>query len=139
VSERTAEALDFKQAGTARVKVEYVGPASVHGSDDRILLASLRTDGRPAVIPGAAPTMIAAKPAPAARETVALRSVAPPPATGSRAVPAQALAYASARPAPSATPLPPERPFDLGTIPFAATPISMIGPGYGPRPVVAGL
>jgi rare lipoprotein A len=116
-----------------------VGPASVHGSDDRILLASLRTDGRPAVIPGAAPTMIASKPAPAARETVALRSVAPPPAAGSRALPARTLAYASARPAASATPFPPERPFDLGTIPFAATPISMIGPAYGPRPVVAGL
>jgi rare lipoprotein A len=139
VSERTAEALDFKHAGTTRVKVEYVGPASVHGSDDRILLASLRTDGRPAVIPGAAPTMIASKPAPAARETVALRSVAPPPAAGSRALPARTLAYASARPAASATPFPPERPFDLGTIPFAATPISMIGPAYGPRPVVAGL
>jgi rare lipoprotein A len=48
VSEDAAEALGFHRRGTARVRVEYVGKASVAGSDDRKLLASLRTDGRPA-------------------------------------------------------------------------------------------
>ncbi len=48
VSEEAAEALGFHRQGTARVRVEYVGKASVAGSDDRKLLASLRTDGRPA-------------------------------------------------------------------------------------------
>ena len=48
VSEEAADALGFHRRGTARVRVEYVGKASVAGSDDRKLLASLRTDGRPA-------------------------------------------------------------------------------------------
>lgn len=48
VSEETAEALGFHRRGTARVRVEYVGKASLAGSDDRKLLATLRTDGQPA-------------------------------------------------------------------------------------------
>ncbi len=47
VSEEAAGALGFHRQGTAHVRVEYVGKASVAGSDDRKLLASLRTDGRP--------------------------------------------------------------------------------------------
>jgi rare lipoprotein A len=34
--------LDFRRAGTARVKVEYVGPAQMDGLDTRKLLASYR-------------------------------------------------------------------------------------------------
>jgi rare lipoprotein A len=48
VSEEAADALGFHRQGTAHVRVEYVGKAAVAGSDDRKLLASLRTDGRPA-------------------------------------------------------------------------------------------
>ncbi len=48
ISEEAARALEFHRKGTARVRVEYVGKASVAGSDDRKLLATLRTDGRPA-------------------------------------------------------------------------------------------
>lgn len=48
VSEEAAEALGFHRKGTAHVRVEYVGKASLAGSDDRKLLATLRTDGRPA-------------------------------------------------------------------------------------------
>ena len=48
VSERVADALDFRRKGTSRVRVEYVGKASTRGSDDEKLLASLRTDGSPA-------------------------------------------------------------------------------------------
>ena len=51
VSRRTAEALDFRQSGTSRVKVEYIAPASLAGSDDDKLLATLRIDG-PASIAG---------------------------------------------------------------------------------------
>ena len=58
VSEEAARALDFHRRGTARVRVEYAGKASVAGSDDRKLLATLRTDGRPAAI-GRAPIMMA--------------------------------------------------------------------------------
>ena len=48
LSAKAAEALDYKHIGTAKVKVEYVGRASVGGSDDRKLLATLRVDGEPA-------------------------------------------------------------------------------------------
>lgn len=60
VSQRTADALAFRHLGTARVKVEYLGQASLGGSDDKLLLASLRTDGQPASIPGqSSRTMVA--------------------------------------------------------------------------------
>jgi rare lipoprotein A len=48
VSRKTAEILDFHGTGTTRVKVEYIGPAGLAGSDDIKLLATLRTNG-PAV------------------------------------------------------------------------------------------
>ncbi|MDP4023342.1 septal ring lytic transglycosylase RlpA family protein [Methylobacterium sp. NEAU 140] len=57
VSEEAADALGFHRKGTARIRVEYVGKASVAGSDDRRLLATLRTDGRPAGI--RSPVMLA--------------------------------------------------------------------------------
>lgn len=60
VSQRTAEALAFRHLGTARIKLEYLGQASLAGSDDKLLLATLRTDGQPAAIPGtSAPTLVA--------------------------------------------------------------------------------
>jgi rare lipoprotein A len=52
VSSRAADVLDFKGAGTAKIKVEYVGRAPMEGSDDSALLASLRTDGSPAHMDG---------------------------------------------------------------------------------------
>ncbi|VVC55102.1 protein of unknown function [Beijerinckiaceae bacterium RH AL1] len=66
VSRRVAETLDFKRYGTAKVKIDYVGHASLAGSDDAKLLATLRTDG-PARWNGepGEPTMVAeARPAP---------------------------------------------------------------------------
>jgi rare lipoprotein A len=50
VSNKTAELLEFKGNGTARVRVEYVGRAPLEGSDDRQLIATLRT-GTPAPSP----------------------------------------------------------------------------------------
>ena len=50
VSNKAAELLDFKHNGVARVRVEYVGRAPLEGSDDRPLLATLRT-GVPAPTP----------------------------------------------------------------------------------------
>jgi len=46
----TAKALNFYGNGLARVRVEYVGRAPIEGSDDRMLLATLR-DGQPAPAP----------------------------------------------------------------------------------------
>lgn len=45
VSERAAQLLGFRQAGTARVHVEYVGPAPLEGDDTRALLASYAGPG----------------------------------------------------------------------------------------------
>ncbi|WP_238257724.1 septal ring lytic transglycosylase RlpA family protein [Methylobacterium gnaphalii] len=59
LSEEAARALDFHRKGTEHVRVEYIGKASVAGSDDRKLLASLRTDGRPAPIGSGSPVMVA--------------------------------------------------------------------------------
>ncbi len=60
VSSRVADVLDMKAMGTAKVKVDYVGPAPIEGSDDSQLLASLRTDGSPANMIGySAPVMMA--------------------------------------------------------------------------------
>jgi rare lipoprotein A len=50
VSSRAAELLEFKGNGIARVRVEYVGRAPLEGSDDRQLMATLRT-GEPAPSP----------------------------------------------------------------------------------------
>jgi rare lipoprotein A len=144
VSERAAAALGFRQSGTARVRVEYVGRASTNGSDDRILLASLRTDGQPAALTGSAPTIIAqAAPRPnAPRQAIALRTYEPDDDTYS--APAPVVQPAASAAVASNVPLPPERPFDLGTIPGAASPVARISsaaPGAVPasRPVVASL
>jgi rare lipoprotein A len=42
LSKRAAEMLDYKHAGVAKVKVEYLGRAPLHGKDDQYLLASYR-------------------------------------------------------------------------------------------------
>src|SRR6201985_1054885 len=50
VSNKAAELLEFKGNGVARVRVEYVGRAPLEGSDDRQLMATLRS-GVPAPSP----------------------------------------------------------------------------------------
>jgi rare lipoprotein A len=84
VSKRVADALDFRRSGTARVKVDYVGPAGVAGSDDRRLMASLTRNGSPAQLDGGAGTfgrtMIAAVTPAAAPQPVAQAPVQAQPA-----------------------------------------------------------
>jgi rare lipoprotein A len=46
----TAKALNFHGNGLARVRVEYLGRAPIEGSDDRMLMATLR-EGSPAPAP----------------------------------------------------------------------------------------
>jgi rare lipoprotein A len=50
VSNRAAQLLEFQGRGIANVRVEYVGRAPLEGSDDRQLVATLRTN-QPAPIP----------------------------------------------------------------------------------------
>jgi len=53
VSNKAAELLEFKGNGVARVRVEYVGRAPLEGSDDRQLVATLRTG-----VPAPSPSMV---------------------------------------------------------------------------------
>jgi rare lipoprotein A len=67
----TANALDFYSRGIARVRVEYVGRAPLEGSDDAMLMATLR-EGSPAPAPSKV-MLAAAKPfIPAAANDAAL-------------------------------------------------------------------
>jgi rare lipoprotein A len=50
LSSKAADLLAFRKTGTSRVRVEYVGPAPLEGSDDRQLMATLREDA-PAPLP----------------------------------------------------------------------------------------
>lgn len=88
LSSKAAELLHYKSVGLARVRVEYVGPASIAGSDDRKLLATLR-EGQPA-------------PAPSGVMVASNTNYMPAPSR-------DAAAYR-----PSAAPIPAERPYDLG-------------------------
>ncbi|HLL27660.1 MAG TPA: septal ring lytic transglycosylase RlpA family protein [Xanthobacteraceae bacterium] len=89
LSSKTAELLGYKGVGLARVRVEYAGPAPLEGTDDRMLLATLRSDGR-------------AAPAP----SVLL-------ASNSSYLPASASSANYLRRG-NAAPIPPDRPFELG-------------------------
>lgn len=98
VSQKTAEALAFRHLGTARIKLEYLGQASLAGSDDKLLLATLRTDGQPAAIPGtSAPTMVASAAPVAARRSRSadLDEQQPEPAAVEQVAPERATPAAS--------------------------------------------
>ena len=121
VSRRTAEALDFRQSGTSRVKVEYIAPASLAGSDDEKLLATLRIDG-PASIAGVegGNRSLLAENAPYPIATADARSSAS--AAGEER--SQPVTAASSHAGGRQIPLPPARPFDLGRLPRAGVPVA---------------
>ncbi len=141
VSSRAADVLGFKGAGSARIKVEYVGQAPMEGSDDSALLASLRTDGSPANLNGYSATMVASaepgpslfaaffgsgrgappRPAPepepiriAEIGPVRVAEVEPPPAPAPERVRMAPPAAVAMHQPKGPVPLPPPRPFDLG-------------------------
>ena len=123
VSQRVAEALSFRGAGTARIKVEYVGKAPLGGSDDETLMASLRTDGGAAQMPGmpAAPVTMVADASDDSRSP-APASTPSPPAAATRPADPEAQADDDAPPAATllrkaAVPMPPSRPFAVGPMP----------------------
>jgi len=86
VSNKAAELLEFKGNGVARVRVEYVGRAPLEGSDDRQLMATLRTG-----VPAPSPSLV---------RVASARSFVPEISHG--------------RPIRGEVPMPEERPFDLG-------------------------
>jgi rare lipoprotein A len=88
VSNKAAELLEFKGNGVAKVRVEYVGRAPLEGSDDRQLMATLRS-GTPA-------------PAPSLVRVASARPFVPEPAS-------------VGRPMRGEVPMPEGRPYDLGS------------------------
>jgi rare lipoprotein A len=134
----TAKALDFYAKGVARVRVEYVGRAPLEGSDDAMLLATLR-EGAPAPAPSKV-MVAAAKPfvpsaddgadpplpseRPFALSSASSRSVKPA-AVGDATSPSRAKA--SARPA-YASAVPPEA---QSPPPMMTAPVTSFAPTRG--------
>ena len=103
VSSRVADVLDMKAMGTAKVKVDYVGPAPLEGSDNSQLLASLRTDGSPANMIGySSPVMVAS----GAAETETIWSFFSGGGRGGQQPQPQPEAQPAAPPAPAPEPPP---------------------------------
>jgi rare lipoprotein A len=144
VSERAASLLGFYGSGLAPVKVEYVGRAPIEGSDDVMLMATLREGGEPAPSPslvrvasakGFMPASISS--APVSRS--ALRDVPTPPdrpyglgdgqmvsnfrATGNTAVARAHEAEPVPRPPPALSAYAPTRAdrHGSGDVPYAST------------------
>jgi rare lipoprotein A len=90
VSNKAAELLEFKGNGVARVRVEYVARAPLEGSDDRQLLATLRTG-----VPAPSPSMV---------RVASARPFVPE-------IPS------NARPIRGEVPMPEGRPYSLGSTP----------------------
>ena len=109
LSAKAARLLDFHGDGLARVRVEYVSAAPLEGSDDNVLLATLRENG-----PAPAPSPI-------------LLASAKPflPQFGSR--------VASRGPVP----VPPDRPYNLGDVQDSqeARPATEVSAAARPRKV----
>lgn len=97
VSEEVAQALEFHRSGTAKVRVEYVGKASTAGSDDRKLMATLRTDGAPAHVGSRSPVMMADLGPDVAQERL---ESAPRPVLAFKPAPDEEAAPRPVRPAP---------------------------------------
>src|SRR5512141_863081 len=87
VSNKAAELLEFKGNGVARVRVEYVARAPLEGSDDRQLMATLRTG-----VPAPSPSMV---------RVASARPFVPDLASSGRAIRGE-------------VPLPEGRPYNLG-------------------------
>ena len=87
VSNKAAELLEFKGNGVARVRVEYVARAPLEGSDDRQLVATLRTG-----VPAPSPSLV---------RVASARSFVPEPPSSGRAMRGE-------------VPMPEGRPYSLG-------------------------
>jgi len=123
VSRKTAEVLDFRRSGTTRVKVEYIGAASLAGSDDQLLLATLRTNG-PASLEALDDREHNNKFAENAPYPVAAADTRPTGVVASDAGAAPETASAG-RASGREVPLPPARPYGLGKTPGTSVPIAL--------------
>ncbi|SDH05330.1 septal ring lytic transglycosylase RlpA family protein [Pelagibacterium luteolum] len=104
LSRRTAEVLGYQQAGTANVRVQYIGPAPLEGDDTRFLVSSINQltqweINNPGTRMAYQPTQIAdATPAPVATPSAPTRPTALDAANSASSVPQnipfQVLSYA---------------------------------------------
>lgn len=156
VSNRAADMLGFKNKGTARVQMEYIGPAPLEGSDDIQLASTLRMNGA-----APAPTVMLASAGPMpTRVAAAPQNVPLPPARPfdlgepsgpmvAEAAPVRAVSkprtVAVAAPEPAAKPRPVRVASSVPSAPLADEPASaptgwMVGPapamGYASEAVV---
>jgi rare lipoprotein A len=95
VSEHAAGLLGFHGSGLAPVRVEYVGRAPLEGSDDIMLMATLRENGEPA-------------PSPSLVRVASMKGFMP--ASLSSSAPIASASHSKLRDVPT----PPERPYGLG-------------------------
>lgn len=130
VSQHVAESLDFRRAGTARIRVDFVGRAGLDGSDDVKLLATLRTDGGEAQLAGFEDGNGARRAAVASASAGSPATPFDPDAASqpSRIARTSREENNGVTPSPYGksvdAPLPPSRPFSVGD----ATPAGMEGP-----------
>jgi rare lipoprotein A len=100
VSRTVARKLDFEDAGTAKVKVDYIGPAPLEADDEPTLLASYRENGSAPAPANVAPVRVATVSAgPAPRSTPVVQPTI--------ASPVVASAASNSAPAPRQSPVTP--------------------------------
>lgn len=126
VSRKVAETLNFHRKGTTKVRVEYIGAASLAGSDDQKLLATLRVHG-PAMLEepegtGLAPAKVAENSGGGPGDAVPAGLASQPRSEGA----APASAYFKGRPVP----LPVPRPLVLHAGPEAKTKLALRRSSY---------
>jgi rare lipoprotein A len=144
VSVRAAKLLGFHEAGTTRVRVEYVGRAALAGSDDAKLAATLRHGDRPGpAVPAVA--LAAAKP-PYTDKPVHSEKPLHPEFFDPRPLTQRAPTVTPSAPKPGPAPVPTvagDAPASFnarfapapGMVPAGRNePVSAYGPGVPPRP-----
>jgi rare lipoprotein A len=139
LSKRAAEMLDYTQSGTAKVQVEYVGRAPLHGRDEQFLMASYNPGNRAPDPSDGLPTgvMIAMNgPTPSAAGSAAFPGVM---VDGASATPAQAQPVVAADAGafgdlalPAFGPIAPDRP---GVEMIFETQVAMATLSYAPNPL----
>jgi rare lipoprotein A len=122
LSKKAAEMLDYTHAGVAKVKVEYVGRAPLHGQDDAYLLASYIP---PAGIsdPSTPPDVMIAMNGPTPSATVGAPAVVFPGQLQTVAAPTLVASIGDLE-LPSVGPAIPERPVDGLDLPVSVASLS---------------
>lgn len=130
LSKRAAEMLDYASAGTAKVKVDYIGRAPLDGNDDQYLMASYNPGNLPHDPSIGLPTGV----------MIAMNGATPSAAFGAPSVPfpGQLVDSGSVQPAfmtaqaatldyvilPDFAPIAPQRPDIDSSVPFAVATLS---------------